>query len=112
VLISASIMTKFQSKCLLRFLTLGVNRDPGLRTRVGGFECASSVGRTSLTRQPAPLAGMISFPKQSRSLTCSLDFRATPDYPSRTRTFIAISLGLVPPACDIHSITFERQVMF
>jgi hypothetical protein len=55
---------------------------------------------------------MISFPKQSRSLTCSLDFRATPDYPSRTRTFIAISLGLVPPACDIHSITFERQVMF
>jgi hypothetical protein len=36
---------------------------------------------------------------------------AAPDHPSRTRAFIAISLGLVPPACAIHSITFLSDTL-
>jgi hypothetical protein len=36
---------------------------------------------------------------------------AEPDQPSRTRAFIAISLGLTPPACAIQSITFLSDTL-
>jgi hypothetical protein len=35
-----------------------------------------------------------------------------PDHPSRTRAFIAICLGLVPPSFFIQSITFELSLKF
>ena len=34
-----------------------------------------------------------------------------PDHPSRTLAFIAVSLGLVPPACAIQSITFLSDTL-
>jgi hypothetical protein len=39
------------------------------------------------------------------------DPRAEVDQPSRTRAFIAISLGLTPPACAIQSITFLSDTL-
>jgi hypothetical protein len=46
-----------------------------------------------------------------RSVTGRSTSAPDPDQPSRTRAFIAISFGLVPPACDIQSVTFFNDTL-